>query len=227
MSKHDLSQIVQVAAEHNITIFSDEIYRPIFYPTTSTDSETPPSILSFDYQNTIITSSLSKSYSLAGIRLGWLVSRDPSIIDLCVNARCYCLITTSQVDEHIAAFALDKTRMANIVQRNIDRTRNNRKVVQNFIEEHSDICTWVPPVGGPLGFIKFTRMDKPIDDAKFCDRLYKEREVLLVPGGPGFGKEFGGYVRIGLGGDTQALKYGLGVVKDFIRDHFEELPLAV
>ncbi|KAM0552397.1 hypothetical protein ACHAPJ_007957 [Fusarium lateritium] len=188
-------------------------------------TEIPPSIIELGYKNTVTNCSLSKSYSLAGLRFGWVASNDPEIIAQCVVARSYCLITTSQIDEHIADFTLDKTRVATIVERNVARTARHRDIVQSFINEHSDICSWVTPVGGPIGLIKFTRSGSLVDDLELCKMLHEKKSVLLVPGSM-FGVELTGWVRIGLGVDTEPLKEGLGVVSEFIREYYSEVPLA-
>lgn len=63
-----LKEIIEIAKSHNppITILSDEVYRPLFPNSTSTS--TPPSILGLGYEHAVATGSLSKAYSLAGIR---------------------------------------------------------------------------------------------------------------------------------------------------------------
>ena len=223
-----LREIAKIAAERDIIVFSDEIYRPVFHSIPPTAPEIPPAFLSFGYKNTAATSSLSKSYSLTGIRLGWIASHNPSIIALCVNARSYCLITASQVDEHIADFALEAARVQTIVERNTALAERNAEAVQSFVDSHSSICRWVRPVGGPIGFIQFTRLGKPVDDSALCTRLLDEKGVLLVPGNKCFGggKDFPGYVRLGFGVETTALQAGLDALSEFIEEGYETLPLA-
>ncbi|KAL0780325.1 hypothetical protein CaCOL14_004809 [Colletotrichum acutatum] len=225
LSEVALRKIIEIARKHSIIVFSDEIYRPIFYPSSSNKSGTPPSIISLGYENTIATSALSKSYSLAGIRIGWLASASQDIIDLCVNARAYCLIATSQLDEHVADFALDSKRAASIVQQNISQAERNKLIVQAFIDNHSDVCSWVAPIGAALGFMKFTRGGRLVDDLSLCKVLHEEEGVLLVPG-TCFGKEYAGWVRIGLGMPSQRLKDGLEVVSRFISNGYSNIPLA-
>lgn len=223
-----LKIIVDIAAEHDIILFSDEIYHPIFHSFPSKETENPRPMLSFGYKKTVTTNSLSKSYSLAGIRVGWLTSNDSSIIRLCENARSYCLITMSQVDEHIANFALEYERIHEIVVRNKALAEQNATIVDSFVREDSSICEWVKPVGGPIGFIKCSRAGKPIDDYVLCDRAYEKRGLLIVPGNRCFGgdKDFPGYVRLGFGVDAKSLQAGLDQLRAFIKDEWDSLPLA-
>lgn len=52
---------------------SDEVYRPIFH---HQDEELPVSVLELGYPHAVVSGSLSKAYSLAGLRIGWLASND-------------------------------------------------------------------------------------------------------------------------------------------------------
>jgi aspartate/methionine/tyrosine aminotransferase len=73
--KSVLKDLVEFAREKDIIILSDEVYRPLFHGIGPMDAEFPPSILSLGYSKTISTGSMSKAYSLAGIRCGWIASR--------------------------------------------------------------------------------------------------------------------------------------------------------
>ncbi|KAE8161366.1 pyridoxal phosphate-dependent transferase [Aspergillus tamarii] len=226
--RSSLEKIIQIAKSHSITVFSDEVYRPSFHSIAPEDPDYPPSALSFGYENTVVTSSLSKAYALAGIRIGWIASHSKSILDLCINARSYALITASQVDEQIASFALSPSCVHNLVKRNTMLAKNNLDIVQSFIEEFSLSCQWVKPVAGPIGFIRFTRSGHPVDDVEFCTKLLERKGVLLVPGRKCFGdgKNFSGYVRLGFGGDTEILNAALNALREFMHEDYELLPLA-
>ena len=101
-----LEQIIALAESKNITILSDEVYRPLFHGITPLDKNFPPSILSLGYANTIATGSLSKAYSLAGIRVGWIATRSPELVEKIAATRHYTTISVSQLDQAVAAFAL-------------------------------------------------------------------------------------------------------------------------
>lgn len=224
-----LEEIIKISREHSIIILSDEIYRPLFHSISTTDPDFPPSILSLGYENTVATSSLSKVYSLAGLRVGWIASNSSSIIDLCLNARSYALISVSHIDEHVGSFVLSPACVDSLLERNTTRTRHNLELVESFIDEHSSICEWVKPVAAPIGFVRFTRSGKPIDDFEWCRRLLEKNGLLLVPGSKCFGdgKNFYGYVRIGFGGDTEELRAGLDALKGAIKDYYGDLPLLL
>jgi aspartate/methionine/tyrosine aminotransferase len=219
---------VDVARDHSITIFSDEVYRPLFHSISPTDPEYPPSILSMGFENTIATSSLSKAYSLAGLRVGWIASHSSKVIDLCVNARSYALITVSQIDEYLASFTLSPSVGQGLIERNDTLAKRNLYLVQSFLDKNSSACEWVRPVGGPIGFIRFTRSGKPVDDLELCTALLQKRGVLLVPGRKCFGDgvNFSGYVRLGFGGDTGELEVALDALQLFLQEDYADVPLS-
>jgi len=85
ISKSTLDALMELAEEYDLIIHSDEVYRPLFHSISPSSPEFPPSVLSLSYKKSIATGSLSKAYSLAGIRVGWIASRSPEIIGACVQ----------------------------------------------------------------------------------------------------------------------------------------------
>jgi aspartate/methionine/tyrosine aminotransferase len=223
-----LKEIVEIARTHSIIVFSDEVYRPLFHSISPTDPAYPPSILSMGYENTIATSSLSKVYSAAGLRIGWIASHNSNVIDLCVNARSYALITASQVDEHIASLILSPPCAQVLMEKNRSLAERNVSLIQSFIDKNSSSCEWVKPVGAPIGFIKFKRDGQPVDDLELCTRLLNKKKLLLVPGRKCFGDgiRFPGYIRLGFGGDTRQLEGDLQVLQAFLDSDYVDIPLS-
>lgn len=190
------------------------------------DAEFPPSILSMGYKKTVATGSLSKAYSLAGIRVGWLASRDRSIVERCADARHYTTISVSQLDEQVAAFALGPETIHALLSRNIQLAKTNLEVLEKFVGRHDEECEWVRPTAGTTAFVRFQRDGKPVDDVELCKRLMEKTGVMFVPGSRCFGEEWKGYVRIGYVCETEVLREGLKEVQNYLKKEFDELPLA-
>ncbi|GFF24849.1 tyrosine aminotransferase [Aspergillus udagawae] len=229
MSRDVLQEIVDIARQHGIIIHSDEVYRPLFH-SLQDGQEEPPSILSFNYEKTVVTSSMSKAFSLAGIRLGWIASRSRKIIEQCATARDYTLISVSQIDDRIAVCALSEPTVSNILTRNLDLARGNLDLLDGFIKEFSWAARWVRPHAGTTAFIKFLNKDNlAIDDVEFCKRLQADCGVMFVPGSRCFGEDtnFKGYVRIGYVCERQVLIDGLKAMRKFMADAYHSLPVAV
>lgn len=228
LRREELQGIVDIARERGILIHSDEVYRPLFHSLDS-DQEIPPSILEFGYKNVIATGSMSKAFSLAGIRLGWIASPNPEIIEACASARDYTLISVGQIDDSVAAHALSSPCVENLLQRNLSLSRQNLDVLGAFIEEYNWAMKWTEPKAGTTAFIKFVdRQGRAIDDVVFCQRLQEMTGVMLVPGSQCFGGgvDFRGYVRLGYVQDSQVIVDGLNTLRQFMRDEYEKLPLA-
>lgn len=261
-----LSEIAAIAAAHNIAILCDEVYRPLFHSLSPTDPDLPPSALNINinttpqtpqggsgYPNIIVTGSMSKAFSLAGIRVGWIASPSLPLINQFASSRHYTTISVSQLDDAVAAFALADHCVHALLGRNIALARTNLGLLEEFVREYRGRgwCEWVRPVAGTTAFVRFTRDGRAVDDAMFCRRLVEERGVLLVPGGLCFGDmynddkvelpdgdgardggqrqreegEFAGYVRIGFVNSTDVVREGLDELRRFMREEFESVPL--
>lgn len=220
-----LQEITDLAQSKGITILSDEVYRPIFHSISPISKDFPPSILSLGYENTIATGSLSKAYALAGIRVGWLASRNRALIEKIANTRHYTTISVSILDSRVAAFALSQPTVHNLLSRNIALAKTNLALLERFVIKHDDCVEWVKPVAGTTAFLRFHREGRAVDSTVMCRRIGEECGVVLVPGKYGFGDGFGGYVRIGFVCRTEVLKEGLEKVRVWLRKEFDDLPL--
>jgi aspartate/methionine/tyrosine aminotransferase len=221
-----LHKLVDFAELKGITILSDEVYRPIFHSITPISADFPPSILSTGYANTIATGSLSKAYSLAGIRVGWLASRNRDIIEKIAAARHYTTISVSQLDEAVAAFALSPHTIHALLGRNIALAKTNLALLDRFAIKHDEMVEYVKPVAGTTAFLRFHRDGKAVDDVALCRRLVEETGVLWVPGSHCFGEEWKGYVRVGFVCETEVLKDGLEAARKWLRKEFDDLDVA-
>ncbi len=226
LGKSFLQELIDIAAEKNITILGDEVYRPLFHSISPIDKEFPPSLLSMGYKNVIVTGSMSKAYSLAGIRIGWIASRNSEIIEQIASARHYTTISVSHLDEQIAAYALSPSTVHGLLARNIELAKTNLALLERFVLKNDDECEWVKPLAGTTAFVKFHREGKPVDSVDFCKKLLEKTGVLLVPGSQSFGEEFKGYVRIGYVNETNLVKEGLDEASKFVRKHLEDVDLA-
>lgn len=178
------------------------------------------------YTKTIVTGSMSKAYSLAGIRVGWIASRDAAIIEQLAQARHYTLISVSQLDEQVAAYALHPNTVHALLARNIKLAKTNLEILERFVVKNDEVCSWVKPVAGTTTFVKFCRDGKAVDSGNFCRRLIERTGVMFVPGDECFGKEYKGYVRIGFVNGTEVVKEGLERVTQFLRREFDAVKLA-
>jgi len=217
--KFVLQSLIDLARTHSITVLSDEVYRPLFHGISPIDADFPPSLISMGYEKTIITGSMSKAYSLAGIRIGWIASRSPEIIEQIASARDYTTISVSQIDDSVATYALSASVLHALLGRNIKLAKTNVGILEAFVEEHKGICSWVKPTGGTTALVRFERKGVPVDDELFCVDVIEKTKVMFLPGSRCFGEEFKGFVRIGFVCETEVLQEALEKLGVYIREN--------
>lgn len=201
-------------------MFSDEVYSPLFHSLPG-GTEAPPSILSMGYEKTVATGSMSKAFALAGIRVGWIASRDRSIVEAVCAARDYTTISVSQIDDQIASYALSEAVLPALVKRNMGLARTNLALVDAFVEKYSSVCSWVKPTAGTTAFVQFRNHGEPINDEDFVMDVLDKTKVLFLPGAPcfGSGKDFNGFVRIGYVCHTGVLRQGLQKLGQYVEQY--------
>jgi aspartate/methionine/tyrosine aminotransferase len=221
LTSQELQHIVDIVREHDLIIHSDEVYRPLFHADSTEDH--PKSLLDLPYEKSIVTGSMSKAFSLAGIRVGWLASGSQVLLERCAAARDYTSISVSQIDDQIATVATSREVMNKILDRNIRLAVKNKAAVQSLIDEFSSICSWTAPSGGTTAMIQIRRpSEELIDDVEFCQSLQETTGTMLVPASHCFGdgQDFAGYVRIGYVCRHEELVAGLEKLRCYLRDHF-------
>lgn len=216
-----LQEIVDFARVRDIIVLSDEVYSPLFHSLPSGE-EPPPSILSLGYEKTIATGSMSKAFALAGIRVGWMASRDRDIVEAVVLARDYTTISVSQLDDQVASYALSPAVLPNLINRNLEMARTNLGLLDGFVKKYGHVCSWIKPVAGTTAFVQFRKRDgEPVDDEKLVLDVLDRTKVLFLPAGPcfGHGRDFMGYVRLGYVCHTEVLKEALEKLGRYVEEY--------
>ncbi|KAL2180528.1 pyridoxal phosphate-dependent transferase [Thermothelomyces heterothallicus CBS 202.75] len=216
-----LSQIVAFARERGIIILCDEVYSPLYHSLPE-GQEAPPSVLAFGYSKTIATGSMSKSFSLAGIRIGWVASRDRAIIGAVAAARDYTTISVSQLDDQVASYALSEPVLRPLLARNLELARTNLGLLTAFVDKYARVCSWVKPTAGTTALVQFRNEDGvPVDDSSFALDMLNKTKVLSVPASTCFGlrTDFKGCVRIGYVCESEVLVKGLEELGRYIDEH--------
>lgn len=226
ISRGKLEEIVGLCRDNKISVLCDEVYRPLFHSIGPGDADFPPSAINAGYNNVIVTGSMSKAYSMAGIRTGWIACRNPDIIEKCAAVRHYTNLSVSRLDEAVAAETLNDRCVHALLGRNIKLAKTNAAMLESFIEEHRWACSWAKPRAGTTAFVKFHKRGNPVDDAAFCQTLQEKTGVFFCPGGKCFGggRDFRGYVRVGFVCETSVLKDGLAALRTFMQGEFENVP---
>ncbi|WP_213698928.1 aminotransferase [Acetomicrobium sp.] len=200
-----LKRVVDIAKRYDAYILCDEVYRGLEHEA----SFKTPSIVDL-YEKGISTGSMSKVFSLAGLRLGWILG-SPEVIKQCFSHRDYMTISCGLVDEYLALIAL-KNR-DRLLERNLKIVRKNFKILSSWVADEKKVG-WIPPKAGTTAFLNFS--DYGISSRDFCEGLLAETGAFLVPGSA-FGPEFNGWARIGYACSSEVLQEGLKCLSSFLR----------
>lgn len=191
-SHADWRELTELCAEAGIRLFSDEVYR--FLELDESDrlpagADAVPAGVSLGV--------MSKSFAMAGLRIGWLASRDQDLLARCAAFKDYTTICPSAPAEILSLIAL---RAKSVV---LDRSRSiiaaNLAVLDRFFAELGDVINWVRPRAGSVGFPRLAMAGRFAgwDANRFTAELVEAEGVLLLPesrfGGPG------NHVRLGFG----------------------------
>jgi len=204
IEEEDLAQICSIAEDAGAHLLSDESYLR-----TYVDPEAhAPSVVDLS-KRAVSTGSFSKSFSLTGLRLGWIAA-DRSVIETIEDHRDYTTISNGVIDDALATIAMEN--VDRILQRNRRIIERNYGILSRWVEEEP-LVDWVPPRAGTVAFLRY-KMDVPSKD--LCRQLIDEQNVLLVPGHC-FDME--GFLRIGFGGKTEVLSEGLSRFTRFLKKY--------
>jgi aspartate/methionine/tyrosine aminotransferase len=201
MDRDYLLKIVEIARNADAWLLCDEVYRG----TNQQGDGFSPAIADL-YEKGISTASMSKAFSLAGLRLGWIAApRD--LIEQVMIHRDYNTISVGMIDDHFAALALEhKDAVIGRAQR---ITRGNLETLSGWVDAEP-LITWVKPRAGTTALLNYA-LDIPSQDLSI--QILKETGVMFTPGSA---LNMEGTLRIGFANTPDILKQGLARVSDFL-----------
>ncbi len=200
MDRALLLEIVGIARAAGAWLLCDEVYRG-----TGQDGSGMTDAITDLYDKGISTAGMSKAFSLAGLRLGW-VAADPELIEAISIHRDYDTISVGMIDDHFAALALENHEK--VLARSHAITRGNLAILSEWVENEPRI-SWVKPKAGTTALLNF---DLKMSSRDFCVKLLEETGVMFTPGSA-LGLE--GCVRIGYANTPSILRDGLAKVSEF------------
>ena len=168
MSEAMLRDIVAFADERNALLFCDEVYRNMEF-------EGPPLPAACDLSPRAISlGAMAKSFGLAGLRVGWIATKNAAVREAAASYKDYLTICIAAPSEFLATLALRQRET--IFARSRETLARNRPLVDAFFRRHPERFDWELPVAGPIAYPRV--LDEPAD--AFCARALA-RGVLLLP----------------------------------------------
>jgi len=197
MSEEEINSIISIAEQHNIHLLIDETYRDTCF-------ETPYSVTAAKSKQVISVSSLSKAFGLPGLRMGWLITQDETMMERFLAAKEMIYISNSALDEEVAyQFYIEKEKFATKINQ---KAMINFQLLKEWLQKETRVEA-ILPEGGVVCFPRF-KEDLNIDTAKFYNTLMNIYQTMV---GPGHWFEMpDSYMRIGFGWtDNIIFKQGL------------------
>jgi aspartate/methionine/tyrosine aminotransferase len=196
-------------ADRGIHLLADEVYRFLEF------DEADRLVAGADsFDRGVSLGVMSKSFAMAGLRIGWLATRDRELLTRCAAFKDYTTICSSAPSEILALIGL-RARVQ-VLERSRRIVGTNLTLLDCFFDEHADRWSWVRPRGGSIGFARLLD-DEP--SASFAARLVESEGVLLLPGSV-IGHD-GNHVRIGFG--REDLPVALAGLERFLAAHPPEV----
>ena len=199
LSASDLTAIAQMADQVGAWLIVDEVYAGLEWA-----GPRAPSIAGI-YPRGITTGSVSKALGLQGLRTGWMICRDKSMLMDAVILRENSSEIMNILGEVIAEVALRPARLAAALTTARTEGRANLARLDAFIAAQPGL-SWVRPQAGLIGL---ARLPDGISSAAFAKRLLAPpyRTFLI----PGLAYDQPGHIRLGVGGGAAVdLDKGLG-----------------
>jgi aspartate/methionine/tyrosine aminotransferase len=163
--------VLQLAASRGIYVFCDEVFRELEHH----PAQRLPAACDV-YGRAISLGSMSKSYGLPGLRLGWYATQDQPFLSKALAFKNYTTICSSAPSEFLTALALRHRHI--LLERNLEIVHRNLPLLEAFMARQAELFSWVKPSGSPMAF---PRVKLPDVDA-FCNQVVRDISVLLLPG---------------------------------------------
>ncbi len=196
----ELRELHDFAVARGIQFVSDEVYHPVYHGRETSSAAILP--------HATVLGGFSKSLSLSGLRVGWIIERDEARLRQYTDARGYFTISNPPLAEKFAVIAL--RHRETILGRTRKVAAANLSLLDQFLAEHGDALGWVRPRGGMTAFPWL----RDGSDAREFSRAMAERGVLLAPGDCW---QMPDHFRLGFGVAAEGFARGLERICDFLK----------
>ncbi len=187
MDRQTFDRLVELAAEAGAHLVVDEVYRFLEFDAADRLPAGADALAAG-----VSIGVMSKSFGLAGLRIGWVATRDRELLARLAAFKDYTTICNSAPAEVLALIALKAADR--VLARNRGIVEANLPLLDTFFEHWSGTFEWVRPRGGSIGFPRLLA-DLPID--RFAEDLVRDTGVLILPGA--IFEDAGNHFRLGFG----------------------------
>ncbi len=164
----EMEALHNFAAERAIQLVSDEVYHPIYHGSRTKSAARLPHVT--------VISDLSKAFSIAGVRTGWMIEHDAQRRQQYWTARAYFSISNTTTGEILSEIAIRKRDV--VLGKTQAVATRNLQLLDCLMTEHREVLGWIPPRGGMTAFPWLISGE---NERPFCQAA-TERGILLAPG---------------------------------------------
>lgn len=164
----EMETLHDFAAERGIQLVSDEVYHPIYHGRQTKSAARLPHVT--------VIADLSKAFSIAGVRTGWMIEHDEKRRQQYWTARAYFSISNTTTGEILSEIAIRKRDV--VLGKTQEVATRNLKLLEQFMKEHREVLGWIPPQGGMTAFPWLVSGE---NERPFCQAA-TEHGILLAPG---------------------------------------------
>jgi aspartate/methionine/tyrosine aminotransferase len=201
-SREILQGMAQIAGSVNAYFHADEIYRG-----SELNGHDVTSVAELGYGKAIVTCGLSKAMAMPGLRIGWLLG-PADLVAQAWHHNDYTSITTCIVSEKVTEWILEPQRRKKILDRGRVILRENLATMQQWLSKYQGQFRFVPPTAGGMAFIGYSLK---INSTELTEYIRENKSVFIVPGDC-YGMD--GYIRIGIGTESEVLAEGLRLTSE-------------
>lgn len=204
LTEEEFQTLIKIAQKYDLLLISDEVY-------TELNPDKKHNLYE-NYKKSITINSFSKSYGLAGIRIGYMIA-DEKIIQKCLNLRHYSTICNNILGEQIALQALEKKQ--EIFELNQKLMLENREITFKVLEKlkAKNLIDYILP---DVGVMVLVKLNDDIDAEDFCTEFEKKESILLLPANK-YREDYKNFFRLGFGISSAELVHCLDKLTDFLR----------
>ncbi|MGZ8795781.1 MAG: pyridoxal phosphate-dependent aminotransferase [Thermoanaerobaculia bacterium] len=199
-----LDAIASAAGTHDALVVSDEVYRELWF------EEPPPSMLGRS-PNVIVVNGMSKSHSMTGLRLGWILAAEP-IMKPVITAHQYIATCASVFSQALAELVLDNSEWNRSWLENVRAQFRAQRDAALYSIEHEMGAKIPPPAGAFYAFVPVPSRDT----LTFAMTLASDAAVLVIPG-IAFGSAGEGFVRISFAASLDQIGSGIERIGRWLR----------
>lgn len=167
----EMASIVALCREHRLYLIADEVYRFLRMDESCSDAS-----FADLYENAVALGSFSKTFAAPGLRLGWVATKSSELMHKLLAYRHFTSTCSNLPCQWIASELLNKRDT--IMQRNNAIVRQNATLLEQFVQQHTDLFAYVPPKGATMAYVKLLGGQSAMD---FCMEVLEHTGVLIVP----------------------------------------------